>query len=90
MRRNAVSVAFWCSHCWSACAGAAAAQETRTPIFKAPYRAFENHEFGASISDPGEGVERRRRGLLPLRPGRNDFGVRAGFADFDGSAAPEF
>ena len=34
----------------------AAAQETGTPIFKAPYRAFDNHEFGVSLSDPGEGV----------------------------------
>ena len=32
------------------------AQETSTPIFKAPYRAFDNHEFGASLSDGGEGA----------------------------------
>ena len=35
-------------------AGSAAtsvAQETGTPVFKAPYRAFESHEFGASFSD---------------------------------------
>ena len=44
-----------------------AAQETGTPMFKAPYRAFTNHEFGASFSDPGEGVELRARGLLRLR-----------------------
>ena len=25
-------------------------------MFKAPYRAFTNHEFGAAFSDPGEGV----------------------------------
>ena len=37
-------------------AGAAAAQETGTPIFKAPYRAFDHHELGVSLSDPGEGV----------------------------------
>ena len=30
-------------------AASAAAQETGTPIFKAPYRAFDNHEFGASL-----------------------------------------
>jgi hypothetical protein len=34
-------------------AGEVAAQETGTPIFKAPYRAFTTHEFGASLSDPG-------------------------------------
>ena len=37
-------------------AGTSAAQETGTPIFKAPYRAFTSHEFGVSLSDPGEGV----------------------------------
>ena len=36
--------------------GPSAAQETGTPIFKAPYRAFTNHELGVSLSDPGEGV----------------------------------
>ncbi|HTC24475.1 MAG TPA: hypothetical protein VK688_08940, partial [Gemmatimonadales bacterium] len=30
----------------------AAAQETGTPVFKAPYRAFSSHEFGGAISFP--------------------------------------
>ncbi len=50
-------------------AASAVAQETGTPIFKAPYRAFESHEFGASLSDPGDGIELRPRGLLPVREG---------------------
>jgi hypothetical protein len=33
----------------------AAAQETGTPVFMAPYRAFEQMEFGAMFSDPGIG-----------------------------------
>jgi hypothetical protein len=33
-----------------------AAQETGTPVFMAPYRAFEKTEFGAMFSDPGSGV----------------------------------
>ena len=37
-------------------AASSAAQETGTPIFKAPYRAFEHSEIGLSLSDPGEGV----------------------------------
>ena len=32
--------------------GTLVAQETGTPVFKAPYRAFENWELGISLSDP--------------------------------------
>jgi len=31
----------------------AAAQETGTPVFSAPYRAFSTHELGLSLSAPG-------------------------------------
>lgn len=62
----------------------AAAQETGTPMFKAPYRAFNNHEFGAAFSDPGEGVSFALEGFYSYGQGTNDFGVRAGFADPDG------
>ena len=65
-------------------AGAAAAQETGTPIFKAPYRAFETHEFGASLSD-AEGASVALEGFYRYGKGANDFSVRAGFADSDGS-----
>lgn len=62
----------------------AAAQETGTPMFKAPYRAFNNHEFGAAFSDPGEGVSFALEGFYSYGQGTNDFGLRAGFADPDG------
>jgi len=65
-------------------AAAAAAQETLTPIFKSPYRAFEEHEFGASLSDPGEGVDFALEGFYSYGKGQNDFGLRGGFADVAG------
>jgi hypothetical protein len=61
-----------------------AAQETGTPMFKAPYRAFTNHEFGAAFSDPGEGVSFALEGFYGYGRGSNDFGIRAGIADPEG------
>ena len=66
-------------------AGTSAAQETGTPIFKAPYRAFNTHEIGASFSDPGEGVSFALEGFYRYGRGDNDFSVRGGFADLNGS-----
>ncbi len=63
---------------------AAQAQETFTPVFKAPYRPFEQHEFGASISDPGEGVDFAMEGFYAYGKDKNDFGLRGGFAQVDG------
>jgi len=51
-------------------AGQSVAQETGTPIFKAPYRAFTQHEFGASLSDPGNGVSLALEGFYPTAVGR--------------------
>lgn len=65
-------------------AGRAAAQETGTPMFKAPYRAFTDHEFGAAFSDPGEGVSFALEGFYSFARGTNDFGLRAGIADPEG------
>jgi hypothetical protein len=65
-------------------AGEAVAQETGTPMFKAPYRAFTNHEFGAAFSDPGEGVSFALEGFYSYGSGTNDFGLRAGLADPEG------
>lgn len=62
----------------------AAAQETGTPMFKAPYRVFKQHEFGAAFSDPGEGVSFALEGFYSYGRGNNDFGLRAGIADPDG------
>lgn len=65
-------------------ANASAAQETGTPIFRAPYRAFTNHEFGAAFSDPGKGVQYAIEGFYSYGRGSNDFGLRAGFANPEG------
>jgi opacity protein-like surface antigen len=67
----------------------AAAQETGTPIFKAPYRAFENHEFGASLSD-AEGIDFAVEGFYRYGRGSNDFSARAGFADVEGGGDAAF
>jgi hypothetical protein len=58
-----------------------AAQETGTPLFKAPYRAFASHEFGASLSDPGTAVDFALEGFYSYGRGTNDFSLRGGFAD---------
>lgn len=61
----------------------AVAQETGTPVFRAPYRAFDQREFGASISDPGEGAGVAFEGFYRFGKNANDFGIRAGVADSD-------
>jgi len=69
-------------------AGAAttsAAQETGTPVFKAPYRTFTTHELGASFSDPGEGVSFALEGFYRYGHGPYDLSIRGGFADLNGS-----
>lgn len=65
--------------------GESAAQETGTPVFKAPYRAFVNHEFGGSISDPGTGTDFALEGFYRYGRGAHDFSIRGGFADGAGS-----
>jgi hypothetical protein len=64
--------------------GTSAAQETGTPLFKAPYRAFTTHEFGASLSDPGSYADFALEGFYSYGSGANDFGIRGGFADGQG------
>lgn len=61
------------------------AQETGTPMFKAPYRAFTQHEFGAAFSDPGDAVSFALEGFYSYGRGNNDFGIRAGIADPEGA-----
>ena len=53
-------------------------------MFRAPYRAFTNHEFGAAFSDPGKGVQYAIEGFYSYGRGSNDFGLRAGFANPEG------
>jgi hypothetical protein len=61
-------------------AATSAAQETGTPVFKAPYRAFETHEFGLSFSDY-EAVSGALEAFYNYGADKNDFGVRGGIAD---------
>jgi opacity protein-like surface antigen len=71
----------------AASAASAGAQETGTPIFKAPYRVFESHEFGASLSDPGDFGDVAFEGFYRYGVGQNDFSLRAGFLDRRGGTA---
>lgn len=69
-------------------AGAAAAQTTAMPYFNAPYRAFDQHELGGTISflDGGQGFE----GMYGFGTGRIDLGVRGGLYDPDGADNADF
>lgn len=71
-------------------AGNLVAQTTGTPMFKAPYRAFASHEFGAAFSDPGQGVSFALEGFYSYGRGTNDFGLRAGLADPEGPGDTRF
>jgi hypothetical protein len=62
------------------------AQETGTPIFKAPYRAFTAHELGVAFSDPGEGVSLALEGSYAFASGPYDFSIRGGIEDLNGDA----
>ena len=61
------------------------AQETGTPVFSAPYRAFSAHELGLSLSAP-EGADLGFEGFYAFASGRNDFGLRVGLLDTDDDA----
>lgn len=58
----------------------AAAQTLGTPVFAAPYRAFERAEYGGAFSDPGAGsaVE----GHYRFAAGPADIGFRIGLRDY--------
>ena len=56
-----------------------AAQETGTPIFRAPYRTFNSYEFGGSLSDPGSGVDYALEGYYRYGSGSWDISVRGGW-----------
>jgi hypothetical protein len=60
-------------------AGGAAAQETGTPVFKAPYRAFTTHEFGGSLSFPSGASDFALEGFYSYGHGAYDLGIRGGF-----------
>ena len=67
-------------------AAPAAAQSTGTPVFAAPYRAFQKSEFAASISDPGAGMA--LEGSYKFGHKNWDVGFRAGFMDTNGGSTP--
>ena len=60
--------------------GTLAAQETGTPVFKAPYRSFENWELGVSLSDP-KAASYAIEGFYSFGTGPNDVGLRGGYVD---------
>ena len=62
-----------------------AAQETGTPVFKAPYRAFSNYEFGGSLSDPGSGVSYALEGFYRYGHGPYDLSLRGGWEKLNSS-----
>ena len=64
----------------SLASASAGAQETGTPVFSAPYRAFAKHELGLSLSAP-ESADLGLEGFYSFASGRNDFGLRVGFLD---------
>lgn len=66
-----------------------AAQETGTPVFMAPYRAFEKMEFGAMFSDPGIGSW-ALEGEYGFGFGVYDISVNGGYLDRDGGGAGTF
>lgn len=57
------------------------AQTLGTPVFQAPYRAFDRTELGASFSDPGRGVAIEGHYRFAVR--NADIGLRAGLRDND-------
>ena len=71
--------------CLAVGANGVAAQETGTPIFKAPYRSFTSHEFGGSLSDPGSGVSYALEGFYRYGSGPYDLSVRGGWAHLSSS-----
>ncbi|KPJ79757.1 MAG: hypothetical protein AMS19_10540 [Gemmatimonas sp. SG8_23] len=62
------------------------AQATFTPVYAAPYRAFEQHEFGAVLSFPaGSGTDFGLEGQYRFGRGAWDFGLRGGIVDGAGT-----
>jgi len=59
-------------------ASTAVAQATFTPSYNAPYRAFENHEFGGTFTFPKGGRDFAIEGQYRFGHGRYDIGIRGG------------
>jgi hypothetical protein len=69
----------------TAIAGRMTAQETGTPVFKAPYRAFTSHEFGGMLSFPSGAVNFALEGFYGYGHGAFDIGFRGGLEDLEGN-----
>ena len=65
--------------------GTASAQSTGTPAFAAPYRAFDAHEFGGTLTIP-EGGGFAAEGMYGFGSGKFDIGLRGGFWNPDAGA----
>ena len=61
-----------------------AAQETGTPVFQAPYRAFKQHEFGVMFSDAGNWA---LEGEYGFGSGVYDVTLNGGYVDNDAGGA---
>jgi hypothetical protein len=70
-------------------AGAASAQETGTPVFKAPYRAFQAHEFGANLSFPEGPADFGLEGFYTYGYNRFDIGLRGGIVSYDAAVGDD-
>ena len=57
------------------------AQELFTPMYKAPYRAFQNYELGVGFSQP-TGADYALEGFYGLGRGRNDFGIGVAYLNY--------
>ena len=57
------------------------AQELFTPMYKAPYRAFQNYELGVGFSQPS-GADYALEGFYGLGRGRNDFGLGVAYINY--------
>jgi hypothetical protein len=66
--------------------GLASAQELATPIYKGPYRAFQQSELGAYLSDPGNGISIALQGEYrrAQRKGQFDWGITFAYQDPSG------
>jgi len=58
----------------------ASAQETGTPVYAAPDRAFSTREIGLTISSPND-ADLALEGFFGFASGRNDWAIRVGFVD---------
>ncbi len=73
----------------TASASAASAQATFTPSYNAPYRAFQDREFGGTFSFPDDGRDFALEGQFRFGYKKFDIGLRGGVLDYDGDAGSD-